>query len=274
MKIALVTDTHYGFDHNSHKIHQKLLNELYSICTQENITTVLHTGDWAANKQDQLYRSWKMFREYLPGINIYAVIGNHDYWNAESYSQKKRNGWPAGKPYSEMTKDHYKWSLEHDIHLLEDQSLVRDGVAFFGFNGWYDQLPVNTNDHNFMPRYHEGAPIDQYLRYNSLKQFDKILIDIDEIKEEMPDVKVLLATHFPSYGKQPEWNFMLGNKNWMEFIADKVDVYCVGHSHQSEDFIYKHGNNSVRCINAGSCDIKAKQCRHRYNAPIIKVFEI
>ena len=279
MKFAKVTDTHYGFNHKTHKIHMKLLKELAHLCEKEKVEGLIHCGDWATTKQNEVQRSWKMFREYLGDLPIYTVMGNHCHWDYPTYGVhiSKRKDWKNGKPYGAMESDWEQWAGEYDISLMENHGPVvipEKNIAIYGFNGWYDQIPPNTNDSAYMPKSHHGAPIDQFLRWKAQKKLDEWMEHAAEVKIRYPGIKCLLMTHHGSYNFEKQWEFMSANLRWMEFIAQEFDYYCCGHSHKQSDFIYKSPDGyHMRCINAGSCDIKVKQLGHRYNAPVIKIFD-
>lgn len=282
MKIAKVSDTHYGFDHKTHEIHVKVLREIAKMYKDGEIEALLHAGDWVISEQHQVMRTWKLFRKELGDLPIWTVMGNHDHWDYSSWGlplakRRWRTKHINGKSYGAMENDWETWAGEFDISLLEPHGPIvkpEKNLAIYGFNGWYEEVPPNTNDSNFMPKYHESAPIHSYLRYKAGKKVDECMEHAEEIKKKYPGIKTLLLTHHPSYNFEPEWAFMSANMRWMPFIAEHFDFYCVGHSHRQEDFIYKSpDDNYMRCINAGSCDIRAGQLKHRYNAPVIKVFD-
>jgi predicted phosphodiesterase len=220
----------------------------------------------------------------VPHSNFMVRRNNKAYftgncWDYPTYGvhRSRRKGWIDGKPYSAMESDWEQWAGEYDISLMENHGPIvypEKNIAIYGFNGWYDEIPPLTNDNAFMPKTHHGAPIHQFLRWKAQKEIDKCLEQAAEIKIRYPGIKCLLMTHHGSYNFEKQWQFMSANLRWMEFIAQEFDYYCVGHSHRQEDFIYRSPDGyHMRCINAGSCDTKLKQLGHRYNAPVIKIFD-
>jgi len=280
MKFAMTTDTHYGFTNRTHKIHEKFLRRLSAACEKEKVDAFIHCGDWVITDQHQLKRTWKMFRDALGDMPIFTVLGNHDHWNKEIFSVALRKRIYAKYPlldnYMAIENQWREWAGEYDIFLMEDSHWSNDEVAIFGFNGWYDEIPVNTNDSNFMPKRHHEVPIDTYLRHKAFKHFDQCLQDSAEIKIKKQGVKTLLITHHASYTFQQHYRFMCANQGWMDYIAEEFDIYCVGHSHQPEDFIHTacNGNieHSVRCINAGT--LHRYEGDHGYDSPRFVTFEI
>jgi predicted phosphodiesterase len=283
MKLAKITDTHFGFNDKTYKTYSKFLPKMHRACIEQKVDAVLHCGDWSANEQHQVQRAFKMFRQYLGHFPIYAVIGNHDLWDYSSwgpipYRRKVyKTDYPYGKPYHIMISDQEDWASEHDIFLMENHGPIvnkEKNLGIYGFNGWYDEIPPRTNDINYMPKEHQSVPMNTWLRYNAQKQLDSALAWSEGIKEKHPGIKTLLMTHHPSYNFEPQWNFMSANFRWLPFIAEKFDYYCVGHSHKQEDWIYKSPDGDyLRCINSGSCDIRARQLGHRYNGPNFKIFD-
>ena len=109
MKIAVTTDTHFGFSHNTHKIHEKFLIKLATACKEENVEMLIHNGDWITKNQHELPRTWKMFREALGDLPILTVMGNHDCLDKETELLTQR-GWIK---YNEILKTDYIFSIDN-----------------------------------------------------------------------------------------------------------------------------------------------------------------
>lgn len=88
-RILLLGDTHFGARNNSmffHEYFKKCYDYLFEYCEQNNIKTIIQTGDLfdqrkAINLQT-LYECKKYFFDRLKKNNIemYAIVGNHDIY--------------------------------------------------------------------------------------------------------------------------------------------------------------------------------------------------
>jgi predicted phosphodiesterase len=245
MKLAITTDTHYGFDARTHKIHEKFLAKVKETCDLEKVDALIHSGDWIANNQHQLPRTWKMFRKFLGDLPILTVLGNHDFWQQEVWNSKK-SFYKKDKITNipDMVEQHYEWASENKIHLLQGNPYIKDDVAFYGFNGWYNHPNPPTNDAINMCKMYETAPTGLYFSYQANKELEKILIDVDQHTIK----KKVCVTHFPPYSKNPNYEIYCANTSYLDFISEKFDLLIVGHSHQTEDWI----SNSCRVVNAGT----------------------
>lgn len=212
----------------------------------------------------------------VPFTNFMVRRNNKAYftgncWDQPSYgtplaTRKYKTEWMNGMPYGVMRNNWVEWAGDSDIWLLEDSPVKTKDTVFFGFNGWYNQLPVNTNDKNYMPKFHESVPIDNYLSWKASKDIDKCIRESEAYRIKDKSRKHILVTHHPSYTFQEHYRFMCANSTWMPHIAEEFDAYCVGHSHQIENWIYKSDKGSVRCINAGTNRDKSHG-GHGYDAP-------
>ena len=251
MKIALTSDTHYGHSHNTHKIHQKFLTKLAT----EDFDVLIHDGDWISSKQHQLPRTLKMFREALEDKPILTVIGNHDLWDVDNWNKqghvsRASSKFDRNKSYRSMIIDHDEWMKEQNIHHLAwNPYQFEEEVMFYGFDGWYSELPLRSNDTNFMPRLVDGcAPIDMFLANEAHKALDSILLQQEEHKKANPHLTYACCTHHAPYTFEEMYRFMCANPNFLDPITEQFDLFLVGHSHQKEDW----RKNNCRIVNCGS----------------------
>jgi len=243
MRILLTSDTHYGMDHNTDKIHRKWLLK----AKDENPDIVIHAGDWISSKQKQFKRTIEIFRETFPVVPILTVRGNHDFWDGDE---------EFGSIH-EIFKQHEEWFREFNIHHLS-KPFEKDGVAFFGFDGWYHNLNPETNDLAWMPNHVDGIPVHQYLSKLAHKDLGN-LIGLDFIENGWIEKISVCVTHFPPFEHLFGRNPYGANPQYMQFLIDKFDFLCVGHSHKKEDFV----KGMCRVLNSGS----------DYNKPAYLLFE-
>lgn len=88
MKVAIITDTHYGCKKNSKLFHdyfKKFYDEVFfPTLDQENIKTIIHMGDAFDSRKgiDFSALSWAKDNIFDPikerGIQLYLIVGNHD----------------------------------------------------------------------------------------------------------------------------------------------------------------------------------------------------
>lgn len=262
MIIALTTDTHFGASNNTQKIHEKFLKKLM----QEKFDVLVHTGDIASHKQKQLYRSLHMFKEALGEIPFLFVLGNHCLWDQDSWNNGRYN---KRTSYEEMKSTQREWFEELKVHYLQDSPFkYGDEAIFYGYDGWYLNLPPPSNDKNWMPSVAKLCPIDQYLSYRANKSLDAILASAEEAKRLNPNIKTICATHHSLTQYRGGFDTMGGNPRHLDFLSENMDYVLNGHSHQEVDQVHEfiNGNmvHSCRIINAGS----------DYDKPKYKIIEI
>ena len=260
VKFLLTSDTHYGFNHKTHQRHETFLEGVQLAIKEEGVNCVVHAGDWSVNKQDQFYRTMKMFRKYIPlDIPIVCVRGNHDFWDyAKDYgytSSGRKMHW------GEMQQAHNKWFEEFNIHHLESGPFIVEDVIVCGFDGWYGQANPPTNDESQMIGNIEGCPTMVYHSSRAYKELMRVLdTDTDAY------AKAVCVSHFPPFGgdykngHDPKDLRYSANPRYLDPITEKFDVFCMGHSHGHVDRI----DNNCRLLNAGS----------DYNLPKYLIFDV
>ena len=230
MKIALTSDTHYGYGHKTHRKHIKFLNEL----NREDFDVLVHCGDWSASKQTSLYKTLKMFREALGDKPILTSLGNHDLWDINNWDNRsdhrvkiRRSTYDRNKTYRSMIIDHHNWMEEFNIHHLAwNPYQFEEEVMFYGFDGWYYQLPVRSNDVNYMPRLVDGcAPIDMFLSNEAHKAVDNILFKQEQHKKDNPHLSYVCCTHHAPYTTNSGYEFMCANPRFLDPICSQFDMF-------------------------------------------------
>ena len=86
MKIAIITDTHYGARKGSKHLHdyfEKFYDDVFFPTLEEQgITTVVHMGDAFDSRKSIDYQSleWskRVVFERLKNYDVHMIIGNHD----------------------------------------------------------------------------------------------------------------------------------------------------------------------------------------------------
>ena len=86
MKVALITDTHFGARSENLNFNEYFFdfyeNVFFPYLKENNITTVIHLGDVMDRRKFLSYRIAKDFRErfvnQFDGIDFHMLVGNHD----------------------------------------------------------------------------------------------------------------------------------------------------------------------------------------------------
>jgi DNA repair exonuclease SbcCD nuclease subunit len=86
LKIALITDTHFGARNDNLNFNEYFFqfyeNQFFPYLKEHNITNVVHLGDVMDRRKYVSYRIAKDFRERFidkfEGINFHMLVGNHD----------------------------------------------------------------------------------------------------------------------------------------------------------------------------------------------------
>ena len=88
MKIALITDTHWGIRNDSQIMHNQMkrfLDEVFwPVLSRESINTVMHLGDLVDRRKYINYLTAKRLREdfldpmMTKGLDLHIIAGNHD----------------------------------------------------------------------------------------------------------------------------------------------------------------------------------------------------
>jgi len=247
VKIALTSDLHAGISINTYNIHQDFLEELAA----EVWDVLILAGDLGTCTFAHFESLIKHVRKVIPTRPIVAVRGNHDLWDKEIVR------WDRSftlKTLFERSEDVFK---TYNIHHLDKNFFFRD-VAFIGWDGWYQMANPMTNDELWMPRQVEGSPTHIWLQRKAQKDFYKVIDRADDLRPKVR--KIVAVTHMPIF-KGPEISEShAGNTKWIEFLEDKCDVLCYGHTHHLLDMnIY-----GIRVINSGS----------DYEKPKYKIFDV
>ena len=152
--------------------------------------------------------------------------------------------------------------------MLPNNPYETDDTIIYGFDGWYAQHS-GSNDHKFMPKMVESAPIGVWLNKQAHDEFDTIL-ELARFEKK----KKMLLTHMCPHDRRLGENMradMNANPRWLPFMIDAFDTVCLGHTHWTGDTIVEHGNKSCRFINAGT---DYDQYSHGYNKPKYFIFEV
>lgn len=237
MKVLHLTDTHKGLTSRTGKIHEKWIRQLEKL----DFDVVVHTGDHASSKLDEVRRSFKYLRRLAGDRHVLAVMGNHDFWND-----------PKVMPWTALER-HNEWADQYDIKLLYRNAVdyLKDGIAyrFVGWNGWYATPPI-SNDFNWIPAElpDGGGRMHHWFKATEAAQLNDALFDL---QESNADVNVV-CTHFPIHPELPDRarrHPMAASGTHFDLIARTgAHVLLYGHTHRTFEAVI----DGVYCHNPGS----------------------
>lgn len=255
MKIALTSDLHYGFNHKTRHLHKRFWAKVAGEIAAQNIEVLILAGDIASSKVLELQECLKLMREYVK-IPVLVVRGNHDWWDALDAKDPESDT----RNIPRINELHKRWFKNYDVRHLEDGPFVLDGVQFVGWDGWYADPHVQTNDARNMPALYEGLPTGLYMVNRAWKEFTRVLGEVDSVSNRA----VVAVTHHNPYVTDPAYAAYAANEKFYEEILQYADVFCCGHNHQFRNDVVPVGRRLVRVANAGS----------DYNNPKFLVFEV
>lgn len=224
MKILLLSDMHRGRTGNTHLIHGKFLRKV----SEQDFDIIVLAGDNASTKQPEIESLFNAVRTAIPLKPIYAVRGNHDYWNA-GYKT------PLGMKIANWND----MCVKYNIISLDGQMVEVDGIKMYGWHNWYgtSRHLRDTND-----EYHLEIEEDLRLYKDDMDSFWRYIdagVKADVLVNHMPI--------FPRPG-QDLWGGILHQWEALKENNMLPRVYLYGHTHQFDDTV----RDGVRCCMTGS----------------------
>lgn len=205
MKIILISDTHS--QHGSFKLPEGDM--------------VIHAGDFSKRGREEEVREFLDWYAALPHPHKVLIAGNHDF-------------------LAEREPEKFRGMLPENIHYLEDEEVVIEGIRIWGspITPWFYDWAFNR---------HRGPDIARH--------WDPIPLNTD-----------ILVTHGPPYGildKVIPRNEWVGCRDLMEKIAEvRPKLHVFGHIHEG------YGQEKVgetHFVNASLLDIRYRPV----NLPIV-----
>ena len=259
MKIAVTTDTHWGFSRSGNRANLEMNEHI----KKENPDLILHCGDDNSSAYCEKVEYWKLMRETFPSTPIGIVNGNHSLW--DNGDRTVNLDPPYVEPFTpaDIIQQNMAVWKKNDITYIPDGMEFPDTKVFVtGADCWY-HMDVNTNDKRYIPRYYFPEGRDWLLK-RMYAQFMKAIEDIKEYKEK--GYTTILITHFGVVKEaaevdykadpDPRWRRWGTEKEYfgadpaLESLMGDVDYYFYGHSHSFFEETALNGHTKV--INVGS----------------------
>lgn len=244
-----------------------------------DIVVVYHINKYLTGITSVKWRFKKLYRRYERFFkecserypNVIYVLGNHEHYHFDfDRTALVLKNWFAQLGLT-------------NIHVLENQAVVLDGIKFFGATFWTD---MRKSDPMVMWDVKRGMNDCKYIRYRP-DHFEMVGYDpgymtpqemvrehdysFKRLKEELSsDHPTIVVTHHaPSYQSIPR-RFSLDNlafayaSNYDDFLemSDNILVWFHGHTH--DKFKYKVGETLISCWPRGYFSSNNKKVLRNY----------
>ena len=185
---------------------------------------------------------------------VIMVMGNHEHYRFQFHK----------------TYEHIKSQLPENVHLLEKESLVLDGVLFLGATLWTDM-----NRQDALTMYHMQGAMNDYRQITMLNEEKHVYHRLQPeytVKEHLKTLEyfrtalaenkqreggplpVVVVTHHspsklsikPKYEKDVLMNGAYSS-DLSEFILDHPEIQVWTHGHTHDTFDYQVGSTRVIC---------------------------
>lgn len=222
MRIVCMSDTH--------NLHEKV--------QVPDGDVVIHSGDWTGSGTQQQVIKFIRWLASLPHKHKILIAGNHEVTLDRSLYEAQ---WWRFHRIPEPAHDLKAYVMkESSIHYLEDQSLVVEGVSFYG-----SPVTPTFGDWGFNVR--RGLPIRA-------------------VWSNIPTNTQVLITHGPpmGFGDLLVTGERVGCESLLEEVTNRIKprLHVFGHIHNGYG-LYESGGTSF--VNASICD-EGYKC---VNAPIV-----
>ena len=188
MKIALITDTHFGARNDNSNFNEYFFefyeNQFFPYLKEHNITDVVHLGDVMDRRKYVSYRIAKDFRERFvdkfANINLHMLVGNHDTF------YKNTN---AVNSLHELVDGRYD-----NISVYEETTEVEfDGCKIL-FVPWINA--DNMNHTMKMLKQSDAQIVMGHLELNGFEMQKGMIMDHGWDKQEFKRFDMVLSGHY------------------------------------------------------------------------------
>lgn len=173
-------------------------------------------------------KNYKNFIEYCSSKwkHVLLILGNHEFYH------KKKTIFELKEEYHEFI------NTFHNIHLLDNSSIVIDNIRFIGSILWSKPTTTDKTINDYNKIWYERK---MNVNHKILTLLNDICIDyiVSEINES--DEKVVLITHFPMHNKgvsEPIYEITDNSyfcNNYLDKLTDKIIASIHGHTHYAID---------------------------------------
>lgn len=279
MKIALASDLHLEFGDiqldNSQDAQVLILSG--DILVAQDLHDHPDTNHSIVNIADLGRRQLiaLRFREFLKRVSaefphVIYVAGNHEFYHGK---------WPLGLDYLQQEVNKFS-----NIHFLENNSVVIDGITFLGGTLWtnmnnLDPVTMNVvahgmNDFNIIRN--SDRNFARLTPQDVAQQHRKTVNYISQIVDSNPHSSyVVVGHHAPTKQSiKPRYHddyYMNGaySSELTEFILDRPQIKLWTHGHTHDQFDYQVGSTRVVCNPRGY--IGYESCADHFELKFIEI---
>lgn len=163
---------------------------------------------------------------------VIYVLGNHEYW---------------GEDYTDFIDKVWQESSGTNVHFLENESVIIDGVRFLGCSLWTD---YRNGDTHIMRAALQGMNDFRYITDNEEQLRPERLLDahrqsVDWLEELLSDdygEKTIVVTHhapsLKSWHRNPDDGYQFCYCSDLEYMMHSYDpvLWVHGHIHRGRDY--------------------------------------
>ena len=237
MKLRIASDLHSEFIRASNK--HALDNLVPALDGEQDMVLVLagdivaEISDWWGSESLDIYTPWLEELSYRHRAVIY-VGGNHEGYQSNFKTAFDYMGCLA--------------ATCENVHVLENDSVVVDGVKFLGTTKW---TPLDgSHDAFYAKAMNDLRVIGQFNVFKWREAYQKARYFLETELAKPHDGPVVVVTHhLPSYQSVAE-HFRGSTYNCCYFsmeddlmMAHKPDVWFHGHTHDSSDYVLEDYDN-------------------------------
>jgi len=235
MTVLYYSDMHLGY---TRWADQRWEETLTDVAKQNDIAVVLLGGDLGSHDISHELNAFRLASRIFPEAKIVWVAGNHTFYGGHDCPQDtllhlKKHGEKLG------------------VRYLPDEPLIfgREKLAFFGWSGWYEELPKSSNDPHQIRNYWDN---EYWLKSNAKREFERATAWAEVLKSD--GCKTIGVTHFNCFAV-PDWKSQVSGEYWgapreWESELGCFDAIYYGHTHRKFDGLASNGTTQL--INAGA----------------------
>lgn len=234
MKIALTSDTHYGYFKKTKDLIEKMLVEMLA----EKPDIILHAGDWGSTCTREVSSCMELFREYFSSP-IVGVAGNHCYWSQNTSIS-------LNKLIQVLEEKFDKYQVKE---LFIDE---KNKVLIVAYSGWYSYDVPPSKDAWMMPNM-KTRSVHKMMQEKSKTDLEKCLVRLNN--PQYDGWTKIVVTHFNIL---PVCYHLQDDKISLEMSGDFDHFHllkeagmthlCYGHTHMRDNSIVE----DVKVFNAGA----------------------
>lgn len=224
MKILHLTDIHLNFltTPDGRSLSEPLVEKFCMSLMLKEPDAIIISGDISESQHLKLHLAW--MRKYIhSSVNIYFVLGNHDYYNGAIPDIRR-----GLVNYDGSVGDNMFWLPVSGIQEMSPKVCVigHDGWYDGGYSDWFQSRLVMTDymvieDFRFKSQKHVHARM-QVLAQDFVDHISKVG---EEALQKYDHV--IVATHVPPFKQNTIFKGAVSDSNWLPVMSSKLAGDCL-----------------------------------------------